>query len=286
MKSILIAIDDSESSKSALNIGLEVAKITGAKVKGLYIEDISRLLEWQPVELMGAAVGAVSAIPTSRPTVEQVEVEKGFIKESESLHKLFKDKCKSYSVDGIFLTKRGNVDELIYEFAKTVDLVIIGRRGKTYPENSSEPGPRTENLLRNTTRPVLVVPPKAQLNNKILIAYDGGKTAQRALMAGAVFASLQKSEVKVVSIADDIDTAEKPLNEAKEFLSAYNLNATYVIDFEKKKPWKAIMDQAKIWKSGLIVLGAFGENKLLELIFGSTTREVLMQATCPVLLCR
>ena len=279
-------MDTATSSKSALNVGLELAKTTRAKVKGLYVENIYRLLEWQPVELMGAAVGAASAIPTSRPTIEQVEVEREFLKESESLIKLFKDKCEGSGIQGVFLTKRGNVEEVINKIAKTVDLVVIGLRGKTYPENISEPGPITESLLRTTTRPVLVVPPQAKLSNKILIAYDGSKTAQRALMTGVIFASLQKSEVKVVSVADDIDAAEEALNEAKEFLSGHNLTATYVVDFGASKPWKAIMEQANNWKSGLIILGAFGENKFLELVFGSTTREVLMQATCPVLLCR
>ncbi len=76
MKSILIAIDESKSSKSALNVGVALARICGAKVKGLYVEDIARLLEWQPAELISAGMGFSSAIPEARPTIEQVEVEK------------------------------------------------------------------------------------------------------------------------------------------------------------------------------------------------------------------
>ena len=286
MKSILIAMDESKSSKSALNIGVALARICGAKVKGLYVEDLMRLLEWQPAELISAGMGFSSAVPESRPTIEQVEVEKGFIAEANKLEKDFKETCSKFAVNHTFLTKRGKVHEIIEELAKTVDMVVIGKRGKTYPETSKEPGPVTENLLRLTTRPVLVVPEDAKVNNRILIAYDGSQNSQRALSIGAAFAKLLNFDVKVVSVANDIDAAQKPLDEAKEFLAPYELNATYIVDFGAAMPWLGIAKQIKIFDPGLVVIGAFGENRLMELIFGSTTKQVLMEATCPVLLCR
>ena len=286
MKSILIAMDESKAGKSALNVGVALAKICAAKVKGLYVEDIMRLLEWQPTELIAAGVGLSTGIPTSRPTEEQVEIEKQFITEGSRLEKSFGEECNKFTVSGQFSTRRGKVHEIIEEAARTVDLIIIGKRGKTYPEGSKEPGPVTEDLLRATTKPVLVVPENAKVNNKILIAYDGSQNSQRALSIGASFAKLLNFEVIVVSVANNIDASQKPLDEAREFLAPYELSATYVTGFGASMPWIEIAKQVKIFDPGLIVLGAFGENKLMELIFGSTTKQVLMEATCPVLLCR
>lgn len=287
IKSILIPIDGSPSSKSVLEIGLSIAEVSRAKIKVLYVEDMLRLLEWQPVELMAAAVTTSSYIPHGRPTVEQVEIEKEFMQEESYLSKLFEDVFSKTNLEKMFLTKRGKVDEVIVNYSKTVDLVIIGKRSsKTFPRDSKEPGPVTENLLRHTTRPVMVVPEGAKLNKHVLIGYDGSKTAQRALSIGALFATLFKSKVTVVSVTDDIDKADKPLSEAKEFLAPYNLDVDYVVDFDSSEPWNAILEQASNFKVGLIAIGAYGENKLLELIFGSTTKQVLTQAQCPVLLCR
>ena len=290
IKSILIAVDDSKASQAALTCGIWLAKTIGAKVKGLYVEDVTRLLEWEPVELMGAAIGATSIVPHVKPTIEEVEIEKQFIEEYTRLEELFKTTCKNASLEesltGSFLKKRGKVSELVYDEAKTVDLLVIGRRGQTYPTQSKEPGPIAEFLLRNTTKPVLVVPPDAQLTGHMLIAYDGSKSAQRALAIGATLASLENFEVRVLSIADDIETADKPLTVAKQYLSSYNLKTSYVVGFGEAKPWKEILEQAKNFKAGMIVVGAFGDNKLLELLFGSTTKEVLMESTCPVLLCK
>lgn len=286
IRSILVALDDSNTSRSALEVAADLAKITHAKLKGLYIEDILKLLEWQPTELIGAAMGASSALPSSRHTAEQIEIEKGFIQEATKLNKLFNEACKKSTAQGSFITKRGKVDELVIQCSRTTDMVVIGRRGKTYPLDSQDPGPTTESLLRKTTRPVLVVPAGGKINNKILIAYDSSEASQRALYTGAQFAKLQPSEVLVISVADNIDSGENPINEAKEFLSHYDLNVKYIIGFGSNKPWKEIIRHANNFEAGVIVLGAFGSNKLMELILGSTTREVLMQATCPVLLCR
>lgn len=282
IKSILIAIDGSESSKSALRVAVDLAKVSGAKLKGLYIENIWQLLEWQPMELMGAAIGATSALPSSKPTIEQVEIEKEFIKTANEIKELVEKETTREGVKGLFIVKRGKVEETIYEFSKTVDLVVMGR---CHIEDSKELGSTTETLLRHTIKPVIVVPEGGKLNSNILIAYDGSQAAQRALSLGALFATvLNSKEVKVVSVADNIDSATKPLDEAKEFLSAYNVKGNYIVDFGYDKPWNAILKQVKNFHAGLVVLGAFGENKLLEMIFGSTTKEVLKQTICPVLL--
>lgn len=284
--SILVAIDDSQASRSALDVGVNLAKISGAKVKGLYVEDTMRLLQWQPAELIGSAIGVSSGLPQSKPTEEQIEIEREYAAEGNLLKSLFEKACGDFKIQGNFSIMRGKVDEVISQASRTVDIVVIGRRGRSYPIDSMEPGPVTENLLRHATRPVLVVPVGGKLTNKILFAYDGSETAQRALSAGAQFAKILPAEVEVVSVADDIDRADNYLNEAKEFLLSYKVKATYIVEFGSTKPWKGIMDQAKNFEAGLIVIGAFGSNMLMEMIFGSTTREILSQATCPVLLCK
>lgn len=287
IKSILIPVDGSPSSKSVLEVGLSISEVLKLRIKVLYVEDMLRLLEWQPVELMAAAITTAPNIPHGKPTLEQVEIEKEFVKEANYLSKLFEDIFSKTNLEKMFLTKRGRVDEIIVNYSKTVDMVIIGKRSsKTFPRDSKEPGPVTGNLLRRVTRPVMVVPQGAKLNKHVLIGYDGSETAQRALSIGADIAALMQSRVTVVSVADDIDKADPPLGEAKEFLKPYNLDVDYVVDFDSSKPWNAILEQANNFNTGLIVVGAYGDNKLLELIFGSTTKQVLMEATCPVLLCR
>lgn len=295
MKSILVAIDESKASYAALDLACELAKISGAKIKGLYVEDVGRLLEWQPTELIGSAIGASTAMPHVRPTEEQIKIEKEFEKERKNLKEHFETSCKKNHITGTFIIERGMIEECIIKLSKTVDLIVIGKRGRSYKEDSKEPGEIAEELIRNVTRPIFVVPAESHVNarivgknitNKILLAYDGSEAAQRALSITAQIAEILKSELLVISVANDTEVAQKPLDEAKEFLTPYNLKVEYKTGIGAAMPWSIIINEAKNCNPGIISIGAFGSNKLLELIFGSTTKQVLVESTCPILLCK
>lgn len=282
IKSILIAIDDSASSRSALDVAVEIGKLTQAKLKGLYIEDALRLGEWRPLVSAGTKVTS-SSQQSSR---EQLDLANQLVEEGDKLEKLFESRKKEAHLEGYFSRTRGLIDEMVIEAAKTVDLVVIGRRGTEMGEYSNEPGPTTENLLRKTTKPVIVVPPGGKLSKNILIAYDGSETAQRALSTGAKFATLLKSPIEVICVSEEEVNAGKNLVEAREFLAPYKLETCFEHKTGSFQPSYAIREEALKLKAGLIALGAFGPHKLLELVFGSTTKSVIMQSTCPVLLCR
>jgi|GEM_PF-1238175 len=295
MKSILVAIDESKASLAALDLACELAKVSKAEIKGLYIEDIARLLEWQPTELIGSAIGASTVLPHSRPTEEQMQVEKEFEKERNNLKELFETTCKKNNITGIFKSIRGLIEESIIKASKTVDLVVIGKRGRSYKKDSREPGEIAQDLIRHVVKPLFIVPeesqPKARitgksLTNKILLAYDGSEAAQRALSTAAQIATILNAEILVVSIANDIEIAQTPLDEANEFLKPYNLKVSTKTGIGAAMPWKTVLEEAKVYDPGIIAIGAFGSNKLLELIFGSTTNQILIEATCPILLCK
>ncbi len=98
IKSILVAFDESKSSIAALDLASELTKASQAHLKGLHIEDISRLLEWQPTELIGSAIGASSVLPHAKPPQEQLEIEKEFEKEKNHLKELFEDTCSKNNI--------------------------------------------------------------------------------------------------------------------------------------------------------------------------------------------
>lgn len=295
MKSILVAIDESKASYAALDLACELAKTAKAKIKGLYVEDVGRLLEWQPTELIGSAIGATTALPHVRPTEEQLKIEREFERERTNLKEHFETSCKKNDITGTFFTERGIIEECIIKYSKTVDTIVIGKRGRSYKEDSKEPGEIAEELLRNVTRPIFVVPAESHasaritgknLSNKILLAYDGSEAAQRAISVTAQIAGVLNAEMLVISVANDTEVAKKPLDEAKEFLTPYNLKVEYKTGIGAAMPWSVIMNEVKNYNPGIISIGAFGSNKLLELIFGSTTKQVLVESTCPILLCK
>ncbi|MFQ5862343.1 MAG: universal stress protein [Candidatus Brocadiales bacterium] len=282
IKSILVPLDGSEASFSALINAVELGKIAVAEVRGLFVEDKWRFVY---VPTSTAVAGAIGAAPTTHvplPPEKLVKEEDRAREEGRYLKRCFEKECRGLGVKGTFKVVRGEVGEVLVEAAKTVDLVVIGHHGKHTKSKTQAPGSITQTLLHKSARPVMVVPEGTKRGLRILIAYDGSEAAQRAIEAGVIIAELQTSRIDVLTVADNPDDAVEPQEEARKYLAPYKLKVSFFV--EPGRPWEAISSHASKIDVGLIVMGAFGANRLKELIFGSTTMNVLENAKCPILL--
>jgi nucleotide-binding universal stress UspA family protein len=281
IRSILVPMDGSKAANSALENALDLAQITGAELRGLFVEDESELF---PLTFPTAAPDL--SLGTADTNVLPAALSEYLIKEwertGERLRSCFEQNCQLMHVKGDFAVLRGIARGLIVEQAKTVDLVVMGRRGQRTSPQGKGTGSHTEAVLMTTTRPVLVVPAGTKRTGRILMAYDGSKAAQRAVEWGAFFAKLQVSKLDVLTVANADAEAFGPQEEAGKFLAPYNLDVSFVV--KPGHPASVISQYALEIEAGLIVMGAHGHSRLVEMIFGSTTRDVLENARCPVLL--
>ena len=161
--------------------------------------------------------------------------------------------------------------------------IVIGRRGKRIKaERTKRPGPTTEAMVHDSQRPVLVVPSEGRTGGTVLFAYDGSKAAQRVVVQGAYLTSLAKAPCAVLTVDDDPERARRTQAPLLRYLEAYDLQPRATI--VKGDATRQIIDQANSKGAGLVVMGAFGHNPIRELLFGSTTLNVLEQTPCPVLM--
>jgi nucleotide-binding universal stress UspA family protein len=281
IQSILVPVDGSDAALSVLENAAELARIAGALLRGLFVEDEGEFLPPVSVMPMAEPFG-----PVFDPLATMANPSQELIQDWQSTGKrvraAFGQHCQRQNVQGHFEVVRGIAREVMVEQAKTVDLVVMGRRGKSSPRPRKGPGSHTEAVLMATTRPVLVVPAGARRTGRILMAYDGSKTAQRAIEFGGIFTKLQISKVDVLTVANTSAEAQGPQEEARKFLAAYNLDVSFVV--KPGHPASAICQHAGAIEAGLIVMGAYGHNRLTEMLFGSTTDGVLESTRCPVLL--
>jgi nucleotide-binding universal stress UspA family protein len=283
IKSILAPIDGSETSFSALSNAVGLGKIAGAEVRGLFVVDRWRFVYVPTSTVIAGAIGAAPTTNVPLPPDKLLEEENRARQEENDLKSHFASECRSQGVKGTFEVVRGEVSEVIIEAAKTVDIVVIGSHGKHPGPKRQTPGSITQTLLHKSARPVMVVPEGATRGVHILMAYDGSEASQRAMEVGVNIAKLHDdSKVDVITVADNPDDAAESQDEAKKYLAPYNIKASFLV--RPGKPWGAISAHAREIDAGLIVMGAFGTNRLKELIFGSTTINVLENAKCPILL--
>lgn len=142
MRGILVAVDGSEGSKRALRFAVDLSRQTGAMVHTL------TALE-PPTKLPFAFLDGGITLPTpSKQHADEVEAM------VQSLHQDLPKERRNVMV------KVGRAAELIVEQAEVlnVDLVVMGARGLASPAVRLLVGSVTEKVLRQTQRPVTVVP--------------------------------------------------------------------------------------------------------------------------------
>jgi nucleotide-binding universal stress UspA family protein len=139
-KNIFIATDGSEPNKEAVNHGLEVAKISEAKLYVGYVVDTA----------------AFASIPMDAGWEMMYEL---LEKEANEATDTVSEMAKAQNIDVETIILEGHPSHEIIEFSKnnSIDLIIMGTLGKSGLDRFLL-GSVAEKVLRNSKVPVLVVP--------------------------------------------------------------------------------------------------------------------------------
>lgn len=179
----------------------------------------------------------------------------------------------------------GDVVETMHEFESEADLIVIGKRGLAADFAKLHLGSNIERVIRSSSKPVLVTSREFQPIKRVLIAYDGGPSASKAVdylaSAHAAFGNLEFQLVKVGECTND---ATARVEQATEKLraSGYTIQSR-IVPGQPDQVFPQIVADEKI---DLLVMGAYGHSKVRTLIIGSTTTEMLRSCKIPVVLFR
>lgn len=168
--------------------------------------------------------------------------------------------------------------------ARDVDLLILAAR----PERSNEPidADMIERVVIGAGRPVLVIPRQGNLKlsfDDVVLGWDESREAARA-----VFDSLplirKASRVRICTINAEAD-GTVPGGPLAEALDRHGIKAeTHRLTGNARHAGDVLLQAAKDFGSGLIVMGCYGHSRFTELVFGGATRQVLRKLDVPVLM--
>lgn len=248
---ILVAVSGSESNWLALEQALLVARHEGSAVHGLRVV---------------ARRGELESERTSR------------------IEKRFRERLEAQGVRGEMRVTRGRISRRLCEYARWTDLVILKL---DHPPGASllpRLGSGFRTLLRNCSRPALVVPGHPSSMQHGLLAYDGSDRATEALYVAAYLAGCWGMSLDVVSVAEgDLDRSA-PLERALQYLRKQGLEASGTL--LSGTAASAILNHAQACSADLILLGGYGSSPVVEAVVGSTVEGVLRSSTVPLLICR
>ncbi|MGH7907476.1 MAG: universal stress protein, partial [Candidatus Binataceae bacterium] len=178
----------------------------------------------------------------------------------------------------------GIVANQICERAKMADLVMIGHRGVNERFSTGLLGSTAESVTRKSPRPVFISTMPFREIRTIALAYDGSERASRAMRAAAECAVELDAPLTVATVARDPKIGERVLNEARTYLDGYSAKTRFQL--LSGHAHEEIIKFLKESGADLLFIGAFGHNRIVEMVLGSTTEYVLRNSPCPVFLSR
>jgi nucleotide-binding universal stress UspA family protein len=262
---LLVCTDSSPSSPGVINAGLEVGRLTSAKL---------RLLE----------VVLSPLYPDQLPTLEQMRARE------QDVRTRLEPYQASAAEAGVDLEVRvrtsASAYEGILEEAETdhPSLIVMGRKGSTRLSRLLM-GSVTVRIIGLSPCSVLIVPRSAVLNlKKILLAHDGSEYGEAAWREVIKLAKLAKSEVLAVSVARD-DRREMECRLVLQHLeaSADRHGIPLQSVFLKGRPFEKIIETAEEEQVGLVAMGSHGRTGFARLFMGSVAERVIGTVGCPVL---
>ncbi|MGD0836311.1 MAG: universal stress protein [Polyangia bacterium] len=274
-KNILVCIDGSASSEDTTLTAIKIARERNATLVGMAIvrEPDSH------ASVNGASFAHSSH--TSRPVNVGAR--------AAMLLATFERRCEAAGVPArVLQVAERSPDDVIAEIDRH-DLTLIGHDANFASAANADHRAMREKILRHVSRPVLLIPDDAAatsdpLGPTVLVAYDGGPAAARALASFAESGLGKSRDVHVATIGDDGEEAMETAMKAAENLRASGIKATAHSIVSALPDGDALVELATKLGAGLVVMGAFARSRIKEMFSGSLTRALVADSPRPLYL--
>ena len=185
------------------------------------------------------------------------------------------------------IQRHGNLIETVIDLEEDISVLVLGLHGQAHDKKENKLGISTklEAVIRSLHRPILIVNDNYTQPKNIMLAYDGGTAADKAVDMIATSPLYHGLTCHLVCVNKNKETAEKLLKQATTKLkSADNLNViTVKLTGQADLELCAYQEKNKI---DLTVMGAFSHTRLHDVLLGSFTHKMLVNIRKPLLLLR
>lgn len=197
----------------------------------------------------------------------------------------FEDKARHAGVTVEWRFSEGTPHDILLLQARYADIVVIGQPA---PENERAPG--TDNLpdelVLTAGTPVLTIPYAGsfpEVGRRILVAWDGSREACRAVHDALVL--LERADRAIVFGVNVSSASHLPGADIATHLARHGVTVqakhTVARDISVGD---VLLDAVSDYGCDMMVMGAYGHSRVLELALGGATRHVLRHMTVPVLM--
>ncbi|HUF21911.1 MAG TPA: universal stress protein, partial [Burkholderiales bacterium] len=145
-----------------------------------------------------------------------------------------------------------------------------------------------ETLVFDAGRPVLLLPKEGAAGhqfNKVVVGWDGGRSAARALADAIPWLARARSVTVVVITGEKPVQAQQHLGELQRHLDLHDVAAECVEEpADGLDAGSALLRYCDKVAAELLVMGAYGHSRIRDFVLGGATRTVVSKPSLPVLL--
>jgi nucleotide-binding universal stress UspA family protein len=277
IKRILIPLDSSDYTDTAIEMGCDLAKRHGAELTGLVIVDIPGIKE---------TIGPVPVAGLHYVDVLEKSIREDVRKHIQRLLDKFNDKCRRVEVRHSQAERQGSPSERIIRESMFYDFMIVGMR-TYYNYRGDSPGDSLEEIMDHSITPIYAVPEHAGISKAgklhVLAAFNGCLPSARALhwLPQLVYPG-RNTEVTVLMSDPDEKTSRYYLDQAEAYLKAHSMERVNK-EWTNQNIAEAIKTNYLDW-GDLIVLGAHCKKRISDFMLGSLTKSLIDDAKKPLII--
>ena len=276
VRRILLPLDLSPFTDSALDLGCHIAKATGAEIKGIAILDIPGIKK------------SVGSIPIGgiyyADRLIEARKQDATAHITELLDK-FNKKCHAEGVPHRISEQQGSPSQVLFEKSVFFDLIIAGIRTFYQYGSDNQEGKGIEEILGSTVTPIMAVPKGFKVPDrrlKVLIAFNNSLPAARAMHRFAQLVNTAQFKVKIMMAGCDKKEAEYCLRRAGFFLQSHGFKDVST-EWNPLNPIDAMKEKYLEWAEA-VVLGIHSKRGIIDFMIGSLSRFMLNEGSKVVLI--
>ena len=186
-------------------------------------------------------------------------------------------------VEPVLRQRHGHLIDSLAELEDDTRLLVIGKQGEEH-DDGAHVGDNVERLVRALHRPILIAPGKFKAPQAVMLAFNSSAMTRKGvelLVGSPLFKGLSGHLVSVgkdkQALSKDMEWAEKTIREAGHDIQCA------VLDGEIEPALHQYQQEHAV---DMVVMGAYGHSRLREFFVGSTTNNMIRNATVPHLLLR
>lgn len=287
MKRILVCTDGSVFSQSSYQYAAWFATRLTAAVEVLYVTDERSQAAAEARNFSGSiGVDASDALLNKLVALEHEKAKLNYQRAKHILQEA-QQVLSSHGAETVKLIHEvGSLVDRFDEFEAHADLIVLGKRGEAAEFASGHLGANLERIIRASHKPCLVTSRQVQPIERLLLAYDGSPSCQKMMNFLVESPAFQWLELHIVTVAKSAEdqTAIARINEAKQ--QAHIAGFEPICRVIEGHPESEIVQYAETANINLLMMGAYGHNRIRHLVIGSTTAQILRSSHIPVLLFR